>query len=79
MQCVAVRERLMEFALGELSTEKERNLMLEHLQGCAPCTAELQEIRDTLGTLDVWEIDPPGHSMLERTLSALESERQAEH
>lgn len=78
MQCDAVRERLVEFALGELPAEKERNLMLEHLQGCAPCTAELQEIRDTLGTLDVWEIEPPGNSMVERTLSALESERQAE-
>ena len=79
MQCDAVRDRLMEFALGELSAENERNLMLEHLQGCAACTAELQEIRDTLGTLDVWEIEPPGHSMVERTLSALESEREAGH
>ena len=78
MQCDSVRERLMEFALGELPSVEEQNLMLEHLQSCAACTVELQEIRDTLGALDVWEIEPSDPSMVARTLSALDSERQGE-
>ncbi len=78
MQCNSVRERLMEFALGELPCRDERGLILEHLEGCAACAAELEEVRATLGALDVWEIEPPDSSMVKRTLSALDLERQAE-
>lgn len=75
MQCEAMRERLMEFALGEVPSGREGELLLEHLQGCASCTAELAEIRETLEGLDVWEIEDPDPSMLEKTLSALEQEK----
>lgn len=50
MNCTEVRERLSEWALGELDVEPKRALD-EHLASCAGCRAEADRAAKTLGIL----------------------------
>jgi hypothetical protein len=59
-ECDAMRDDLNEFALGTLSG-RSRALVLDHLEGCAHCTAESEALADAADML-LWlapEAEPP--------------------
>src|SRR6202034_1069468 len=60
-ECVAVRDDLAALAVGTL-TGRQRAELLVHLEGCARCAAELEELSaaaDALITL-IPDAEPPG-------------------
>jgi putative zinc finger protein len=59
-ECAAMRDDLIEFALGTLSG-RSRALVLDHLETCAHCTAESEALADAADSL-LWlapEAEPP--------------------
>lgn len=50
MNCDAMRDDLIEFALGTLSG-RSRSLVLDHLENCAHCEAELESLAGVVDTM----------------------------
>ena len=58
--CDDVRDDLSEFALGALSG-RERSKVVDHLEGCSACRAELESLASVVDTMLLLapEVDPP--------------------
>jgi anti-sigma factor RsiW len=60
LACRELVELVTEYLEGTLP-ERDRELVEEHLAGCPPCRAHLQQMRDTirlLGALTEEDVDP---------------------
>jgi anti-sigma factor RsiW len=75
MKCDEVRETLPDLAAG--FTEPSA-AMTEHLQACAPCTAQLQEFRQTMALMDEWEAPDPSPYFDTRLQARLREEKALE-
>lgn len=72
MTCGAVREKLIEYAAGELAQD-ETQVVAEHLAACAKCRAEVEAFRraeEALAALRVVEAAPELSADLDRRISA---------
>lgn len=56
MKCEKVREQMLELVTAEAQAAPEVG---EHLQSCAACALELQEMRKTMLLLDEWQAPEP--------------------
>ena len=75
MRCKDAEELLAALALGELD-EPEADLLEAHLESCATCSQQLEQIRGAVGQLPDWTISPPAETLVPRTLQALKVERE---
>ncbi len=75
MKCDEVREMMLSLDAGSLELPAE---MQEHLQVCAPCTAQLQEFRQTMALLDEWEAPEPSVYFDTRLQARLREEKASE-
>ena len=49
----------------------------EHLEQCAPCRAELAELKATMALLDTWQLPEPNPYFMTRLDARMREERQA--
>src|SRR6266436_1767527 len=75
MKCEEIRETLPDLAAGLMEPPDG---MREHLQGCAPCAAQLQEFRQTMALMDEWEAPEPSPYFDTRLQARLREEKAAE-
>ena len=75
MKCEEVGEMLPDLAAG---LAKPSDAMKEHLQACAPCTARLQQFRQTMALMDEWEAPEPSPYFDTRLQARLREEKIAE-
>ena len=75
MKCDEVRETMPDLAAGLVEPSGE---VQQHLQTCAPCTAQLQELQKTMALLDEWEAPEPSAYFDTRLQARLREEKAAE-
>jgi anti-sigma factor RsiW len=75
MKCEEVRETLPDLAAGLMEPSDG---LREHLRGCAPCAAKLQEFRQTMALMDEWEAPEPSPYFDTRLQARLREEKSAE-
>ncbi len=75
MKCEEVREGMADLAAGLVEPSGET---VAHLQDCAPCSAHLQELRQTMALLDEWEAPEPSEYFDTRLQARLREEKTAE-
>jgi len=75
MKCDEMRETMPDLAAGVMEPSTE---MQEHLRSCAPCTALLQEFRQTMALMDEWEAPEPSGFFDTRLMARLREEKNAE-
>lgn len=72
MNCKDVRENLFD-VLAEGQTAPE---VLAHLRECSACTAELEDLRQTMALMDEWEAPEPSPYFLTRLRAHAREEQQ---
>jgi len=79
MNCKIVNEALAEMLLApeELNAGVRAELD-EHLENCAACRQQLDELRATMKLMDAWEAPEPNPYFLTRLNARLEEERAAQ-
>lgn len=73
MRCNKIKERLTEYAYGDLS-DKAASVVESHITDCASCRQDLQEIKTVLSAaLQYEDVDPPEeiHRTLKRQVQAV--------
>lgn len=73
MKCEDVRETMPDLAAG---LAEPSVAVQEHLQGCAPCAAQLQEFRQTMALMDEWEAPDPSPYFDTRLQARLREEEE---
>jgi len=74
-ECTGMDERLAELLLDAASAPAQ---LRAHVDGCARCGRELEELRATMALLDTWEGPEPNPYFLTRLDARLREEREAE-
>lgn len=59
MQCDDIRERFIELLYEEGGMPASNAEILDHLQTCAACHRELEELKQTRKCLQAWKDEPP--------------------
>jgi hypothetical protein len=73
--CAGMDAKLANLLLDPASAPAE---VQTHVEGCAPCRRELDELRATMALLESWEAPEPRPYFLTRLDARLREERQAE-
>ena len=63
MQCEEIRERFVELLYEEGGTPASNAVILDHLQTCAACRRELEEMKQTRKYLQAWKDESPLRSV----------------
>lgn len=63
MQCEEIRERFVELLYEEGDTPASNAVILAHLQTCAACRRELEEMKQTRKYLQAWKDESPLRSV----------------
>jgi anti-sigma factor RsiW len=75
MNCAEIRETMPDLAVGSVEPSTE---VLQHMETCAPCTAQLEEFRKTMALLDEWQVPEPSPYFDTRLQARLREEKAAE-
>lgn len=75
MNCTEIRESMPDMAVGLVEPSAAT---LQHLQACAACATQLQELRQTMALLDEWEAPEPSPYFDTRLQARLREEKAAE-
>ena len=75
MNCSEIRESMPDLAIG---LEEPSPATVQHLETCAPCATQLQELRQTMALLDEWKAPEPSPHFDTRLQARLREERDAE-
>jgi hypothetical protein len=72
--CAGMGERLVDLLLDPAAASAK---VLSHVEGCAGCRRELDELRAAMALLDGWKAPEPNPYFLTRLEARLREERQA--
>jgi hypothetical protein len=79
MNCQEMNTKLPDVLLGPdvlLESDAAGNtVVMTHLESCASCSAQLNELRATMALLDTWEAPEPNPYFMTRLNARLEEER----
>jgi len=73
--CAGMETKLATLLLDPEAAQPE---VLDHVEGCASCRRELEELRASMAVLDQWEAPAPSPYFLTRLEARLREERAAE-
>jgi hypothetical protein len=74
MRCDEIQERLIELLYDEPGAAPADSALKEHVNSCASCRKELEELQDTRKTLKLWKDEKPL-----RPMAFLRTERAPRH
>jgi len=72
MKCKEILAVMPDLA-GDLNTASPE--ISEHLKGCAPCQAKLEEFRQTMALLDQWQVPAPSPYFDVRLMARIREEK----
>lgn len=74
IDCTTIRSQLEELLF---EPEAVSALVRSHVESCAACKTEVEDLRATMAKLDAWEAPEPNPFFMTRLAARLEEERQA--
>jgi len=72
MKCHEISELMPDLAAGFVPVTSE---VEDHLQNCAACTGQLQELRQTMALLDEWQAPEPSPYFSTRVMARVREEQ----